>query len=200
MADLRELVKKEYIENDKTLCFETTPISKIAILWIVSLGVYSIVIFYSYWKTFHKNFGHKLSPFWRAWFSPISGFMFFPLIEKYINKFESKLPQKGKILATLYLCCWLASYFFIMDNSISMHSGPNPGVGFFSRLCPYLWGIIALSPIIVIQRMINNINKNNFPEAPRNGWKLSNTIWTVIFVLNDILILGDILKSSKGLF
>ena len=199
MADLRELVKKDYIENDKTLCFETTPINKIVILWIVTLGMYSIVIFYSYWKTFHKNFGYKISPFWRALVSQISGFMFFPLIEKYFNKFDLNLPQKGKMLAIMYFCCWMASCFFSMDNSISSRIGSNPGVGFFSQLLPYIWAIVALSPVLIVQRMINKVNENNFPEAPKNEWKLSNTIWTVIFVLYDIIIFLGILSSSKGL-
>lgn len=82
------VVKRPYKEDDKTLCFETTSIWKVVILNICTFGAYSIVLYYNYWKTLNNNFGHKVSPFFRAIFAPFTNFALFPILGNYLAAFK----------------------------------------------------------------------------------------------------------------
>ena len=80
---LQEIVKKEYVENDSTLCFKTTSVVKVLILSIVTCGVYDIILSLNYWKSLKENFGYKVSPFWRGLFNIFTNFRLFPIFAKY---------------------------------------------------------------------------------------------------------------------
>ena len=55
--------------------------------------------------------------------------------------------------------------------------------------------LITLAIILPIQTKINEINKLHFPNAPVNGWKVSNYIWLVICgILNLLAFLGMLVE------
>ena len=159
MADLSEFVKGdiEYY-NTIELYFDTLSIKKLVILSILTFGFYEIIWFYNTWKKLAVVFGHKVSPFWRAVFCGISGFWLFPILEKYIKKFNVEILA-GSMLATLYFCSNL-----------------------LYKLPDELWFLSYVSVVIIaiVQDKINKVNKQYFPDAEENCWSTTNTVWAVI--------------------
>lgn len=172
---IRSIVKKEYIENDQTLCFDSIPIYKVIILLFVTIGFYSVVLFYNWWKKLKTDFGYKVSPFWRGLFNGISVFWLFPIFEKYFKCYNISLPSG--IYATLYFgCVWAC-------NQLSYHN-----TSMITEIGSWLFLFGAIAIIVNIQIKINTINKHHYLQAKKNDWKLSNTIWTII--CSSILVLS----------
>ena len=113
MADLREIVKKDYQENDMTLCFKTTSVAKVIILSFVTCGIYDIILCYNYWKSLKENFGYKVSPFWRGFFEMFTNFRLFPIFSKYFEAHNIKFSGAGWIAGLYFICTWI-------DNKISI--------------------------------------------------------------------------------
>ena len=158
---LEEIVRKEYVENDPTLCFKSTPVFKVIILSILSFGLYPCILSYSYWNTLKKNFGYKVSPLCRGFlFSPIFNFSLFPLLNKYFKNFNSKLP------APIFLAIVLILSFFIANGVFTFIS-------------------IIISTIIlsIIQNKMNKVNEVYYPDAPQNPWGIANTLVTVLILI-----------------
>ena len=159
MADLSEIVKVNYDEIDEqNLCFETISVKKVVWLSILTLGIYEIVWFYKSWKTLAIKFGYKVSPFWRAIFAGITGFWLFPVMDKYIRKFDIE-SFNAALFAVLYLALNM------------LYKLPDP------------WWLVCFASvaiIAVIQDKINQVNAKNFPNAPINKWRGINTFWSII--------------------
>ena len=159
MADLSEIVKENYDEIDEqNLCFETISVKKVVWLSILTLGIYEIVWFYKSWKTLAIKFGYKVSPFWRAIFAGITGFWLFPVMDKYIRKFDIE-SFNAALFAVLYLALNM------------LYKLPDP------------WWLVCFASvaiIAVIQDKINQVNAKNFPNAPINKWRGINTFWSII--------------------
>ena len=173
---LKEIVKKEYVENDTTLCFKTTPITKIFILSIVTFGVYDFILLWNYWKTLKNNFGYKVSPFWRSFWCYFTNFKLFSIFAKYFETFNVKLWSPGW-LAMLYLT--LGSVANRISSRITKSGNHNWSLGITSLVLT----IFATLILVLIQKKINNINERYYHNAPKNSWKVSNTIWTIIFLI-----------------
>ena len=183
---MQNIVKKRYIENDPTLCFDTIPIYKIIILTLVTTGLYQFILFYSWWKSLKLHFGYKVSPFWRAFYSGISVFWLFPIFEKYFNVFNIK-DFKACTYALLFFFVGCVSNCIIDSDSID-----NISLHILDGLLTI--GIAAIC--CYIQNRINSINTRHYPKAKNNNWNLSNTIWTIIcsIILILPLILGNNIK------
>lgn len=182
---LQEIVKKRYIENDPTLCFDTTPIYKVIILTIVTGGFYQIILFYNWWKKLKIDFGYKVSPFWRGLFSGISVFWLFPVFEKYFKCYNISTFHAGTYATLFFMCCWASNQLTFRNSNESML------IEVLSWL--FLLGAVAVSSNA--QTKINMINERYYPYAKNNGWKLSNTIWTIICSI--VLILSIIPQPNN---
>ncbi len=178
---LEEIVKKEYVENDSTLCFKTTPVAKVIILSLVTFGFYDVILAYNFWKTLKENFGYKVSPFWRAIFDVFTNFRLFPIFFKYFENFNVKIMSAG-LLASIYLICtWI-------DNKISFKMMTLDKTNWILETVS--WGLCVITTLIFayFQNKINKINEQHYPDAPKNPWKVSNTIWTILFSILIILL------------
>ena len=144
--------------NEKELYFETIPVSKVVWLSILTCGIYEIVWFYKIWKRMDEKFGYKNTPFIRAIFAGITAFWLFPVLSRYIKKFNIK-----SFNAILF-----AIVYFLLGISYKL-----PGA---------LWLITCTTFVIIaiIQSKINKVNEQNFPEAPVNKWCGINTFWSII--------------------
>lgn len=170
---LKEIVKREYVENDTTLCFKTTSVTKIFILSIITFGAYDFVLLWSYWKTLKDNFGYKVSPFWRSFWCWYTNFRLFSIFAKYFRAFNIKLSGAG----------WLATLYFILSSADTRISFLNANIEetcWSLEITSLVLSIITTLILVFIQNKINKINKRYYPDAPKNSWKISNTIWTII--------------------
>ena len=148
------IVKGDYEKiNEKELYFETIPISKIVLLCILTCGLYEIVWFYKIWKRLDEKFGYKNTPILRAIFATITSFWLFPLLNRYVKKFNIK-SFSPILLAILYLISPVCLSWFL--------------------------NILTFIIIAIIQSKINKVNEQNFPEAPVNKWCKTNTFWSII--------------------
>ena len=174
---LQEIVKKEYVENDNTLCFETTSVVKVIILSTVTCGVYDIILTMNYWKSLKENFGYEISPFWRGLFEMFTNFKLFPIFAKYFDNFNIKLIGAGWLAAIYFLCTWL-------DNKMTFKDIE------YALVISTVLELITALIFALIQSKINKINKQYYPDAPKNPWSVANTIWTLF--CSALLILGYI--------
>lgn len=178
---LQEIVKKEYQENDSTLCFKTTSAKKIIILSILSFGVYDIILSLNYWKSLKENFGYDVSPFWRGWFTLFTNFWLFSIFSKYFKNFNIKLSGAG----------WLAALYFIcttIDNKISFKTAMLDNTNWTLEIISFVLAITTALIFAFMQSKINKINEQHFPNAPKNNWSVANTIWTIVLIVFWLLI------------
>ena len=180
MADFAYLMKNRLNENCEGLDFQTTPIWKIFVLSILTGGLYHIVYFYSLWKTIKVKFGFKNAPFWRALFSGITNFWLFPILGVYFERFNNKI-KNASLLATFYfLICWVS-------NRMAMSTWNSELINYGIEVLDLFLTLVLTLIVVKFQSIINKINQENFPNAEVNGWKLSNTIWSIVFALLTIL-------------
>lgn len=178
---MKEIVKKEYIEGDQALVFVSTPIMKVILLSLATFGFYHVILVYSYWKQLKNNFGHKVSPFWRSVFIGFSNFALFSILKKYLNHFNQKVFNPT-VLAIIFLFCNGA------NNKISFKTMLLNEINWTLEAISWVLLIVMTAILAVVQNKINAINELNFPLAPRNQWKTSNTVWFIICSL--LLLLG----------
>ncbi len=189
MDTLQEIVKKEYVENDSTLCFETTPPAKVFILSVLTFGIYDLILAYNWWKVLKQNFGYQVSPFWRGLFNVFTNFKLFPIFEKYFSSLEIKGAYFSGISCAIY-------YFMMQVADVRLTfkelSWEDAGSLTYDKtvIINIVSIILYMQCALVIAFLQNKINKTNiqyFPNAPKNPWKVSNIIWIIIFLIMNIL-------------
>ncbi len=178
---MEEIVKKEYIEGDDTLVFATTSVVKVVLLSLATFGFYHIILAFSYWKQLKNNFGHKVSPFWRALFLGFSNFALFPIFEKYLNHFNQKVFNPAALAIIFFFCNGA-------NNKISIKTMGMTEINWALEIISWVLLIVMTIIFAVFQNKINLINELNYPQAPKNPWKTSNTVWFVICFL--LLLIG----------
>ena len=177
---LIDIVKKNYRENDNSLCFKTTPIAKVIILSVITCGFYDIILTLNYWKTLKENFGYKVSPFWRGVFCVFTNFSLFPIFAKYFENLNLK-PGSATGLAVLYLLCtWI-------NNKISFRTALQSDVNIVMESITWVLCLVSALIFAFIQNKINKINEVYYPNAPKNPWKVSNIIWILICIVFWVL-------------
>lgn len=177
---LTEIIKRDDVFDEQTLCFQTTPLAKIWVLSLLTFGFYDLFLVYSYWKTLREKFGHKVSPLWRAIFLTIMNFSLFPTLKKYFEHYGVKCTS-GVLLAFSYL------FWCGVQNGLSRISEKTDGLNIAVEIISLIACIFSTFIIVSIQKNINKINQEKFPNAPQNNWKISNTIWTVILAILIVL-------------
>lgn len=185
MADLVAQVKERCYEDCENLNFQTTPISKILILSLVTCGFYLVIWFYHYWKTLKQKFGLKISPFWRSLFNGVTVFSLFSMLEIYFKRFRIEFNNHS-LWSTLFfiLCCF--------SNKLDLRLSLSNETSIILEITSYFLTFLLTCIIIMFQSNINAINKQYFPNAEVNKWKVSNTIWTIILIV--ITIMGYIVE------
>ncbi len=177
---MSEAIEKEYLENNKFI-FETVSPAKIIALSLATGGLYHIILAYNYWRQLKQRADYKVSPFWRGIFLGFTNFKLFPIINDYIKKFNQK-PFSAEALAIV---------FFIINgtaNRIEFKSMKLDTTNWAMEAASWLLIAILTAIFVIIQNKINAVNKTFFPNARKNSWRLSNTIWFIISLL--ILVLG----------
>jgi len=78
-------------------------LGKLAILSIVTFGIYDLYWAYQQWDAIRRRENEDLSPFWRAFFAPLWGFSLFPRIQKLAEMHHVPVNWSGGALAVVYL-------------------------------------------------------------------------------------------------
>lgn len=161
-------------DNKENMCFTTTPLCKLVILSVITLGFYDLIWAYNLWRTIKIEFGYNVNALLRTIFMGITNFSLFNIINKHTHK--CGLDEfNSVILATIYIILCIIGNIY---NSMSI-----------------ITLLLTTAVIAHIQKNINKVNETNFPNAKINYWNYSNTIWTTIFVVLYFLIILNYLNK-----
>ncbi|MBO5386195.1 hypothetical protein J6A64_07760 [bacterium] len=185
--DLEEVVKKDYVENDSTLCFKTTPIWKVVILGLLFSSYYYIFLLFGYWRILQLHFGHDINPYIRTFFTPITTPRLFAIVDKYLSSYYKKYETNFEGLAWVWIILSLA--LLIFERYVKFRRLESLGMSSFVLGLTIVVDIIILLIVVSLQSHINDINKKYYPEAPKNGWTVANILWVVLGVLYYIALL-----------
>lgn len=166
----------ELAESNKSFSFKTIPVSKVILLSFLTGGIYDLILIFNYWKTVRDNMGRKVSPFWRCIFAVLTNYKLFPIFEEYFAKFNIKFSNVSLLASAYFLCTWI-------DNKLTFRSIGLDKVDYSLEFAILILDLSTALLLGFIQDKINKVNEQNFPNAEKNPWKVSNIIWAVIFAL-----------------
>ena len=183
---------EDNIQNEPL--YNTVPIWKIIILFIMSFGVYEIVWTYNLWKQAQKKYNKNINSILRSLFCPITNFKLFPLINEYIttskddNKTLDNISTNGfrdniKVkpfhaigYATIYIIFHVISSLL---SRISTYSENSSTVYLFCILSI----VVSLSIIVIIQVKINKFNRIYNIPAKNDKWTWKTTGFVTLLLL-----------------
>lgn len=154
--------------NSENMCYISTPIYKLIILSILTLGFYHVIWAYKLWKTIKSDFDYKnINVLLRTIFMGITNFSLFKILNKYLQRYNDN-GFNATLFAIMYIL--LVMIGNVSDSMI---------------IIPILCTII----IAIIQSRINKVNEIYFPDSKINTWNYANTIWATVFGLIYLLII-----------
>ena len=151
--------------------FPTSP-QKLAIMSIVTFGIYEIYWFYRNWKFLKETYNLNISPFARAWFSIFFCHSLFKNIKKHAEAQGIKEIYKPGRLTFAYILMFVT------------HRAPDPA-----------WLIAAFTfiPLLTVQKVINRFNQNQLKQVINSkfsGWNIFavvlGAIWWGIIIFGMI--------------
>lgn len=166
----------ELEKGNNNVVFKTTPVSKVILLSFLTGGIYDLILIFNYWKTIRDNMGLKISPFWRCIFAVFTNYKLFSIFEEYFSKFNIKFLNVSFLASIYLLCTWI-------DNKLSFRSIALDKVNYTLEIIILILDLATALLLGFVQSKINKVNEQNFPEAEKNLWKVSNIIWAIIFAL-----------------
>ena len=180
MINVKDFYKERLAEQDNTLCFKTTPLSKVFFLSLLSCGIYDIIFVLNYWKTLKDHFDIKISPFWRGLFVPLTNFKLFPVLSLYFKKYN--ISFNATLLAWIY---FIVSY---ISTKVDIKSLKFETTNWTYEIISLSFILASTLIMVFVQHKINKVNYENFPDAPKNPWKASNIIWFIILLSCTVLV------------
>lgn len=83
------------------------------------------------------------------------------------------------------------AYFLLcgIGNSLSRKTLVLDTVDFGLEFVILATTVLATLIFVNIQKNINKVNENHYPNAPKNDWNTANTVWTIVLVLMKIFAL-----------
>jgi hypothetical protein len=157
----------DFSKNVGTPFFPTST-TKLAIMSLCTFGIYELFWFYKNWKFLKEKHNFKIRPFWRAWFSVFFCYSFFKIVKKYSKQHQVKADYKPGQLTFVFVLLYVT------------WQAPDP-IWIFSSL--------TFIPLLSVQKVINNLNTQLFPNFDINskfsGWNIFGIIlgsiwWTLI--------------------
>jgi len=90
------------LASTASLVFVTTSAVKLTVMSICTFGLYQLYWFYKNWVQIRATTGTSISPFWRAFFSPLWAYSYFKHVKASAN--ENEVPESLPIgpLAAMY--------------------------------------------------------------------------------------------------
>lgn len=165
-ADIRESFTPDptSINCKDRSTFYYVSVKKLAIMSVVTFGIYALFWFYKNWSYVNEHGKNKVMPLARSIFSPIT---FYDLIKE-IGKagaaqgLPCKLP--AALLAIVYLVVVLLDRSGMGDRLFSLGG---------------LFGFLGFVPLLVVQRYVNTLNTES-PTPINSRFTVVNWIFIVI--------------------
>ncbi len=134
--------------------------TKFVVLSLCSLGLYELYWFYQHWKLERERTGENLSPFWRAFFSPLFALSLFNRIRDFGAQRSTRVGYSPGALAVA---------FFALQISWRL---PDPY---------WLISMLAFLPLLPVRTAVASINSAYAPEASTNAKFSGANIALVVF-------------------
>jgi hypothetical protein len=140
-------------DERRVLVFHPVAVSKVLVLYVSTLGFYSMFWAHRNWRLLRDHTGQDLSPFWRSLFSRLWGFVLFREVRDDALSRGIPVSWRGGWLGLLYLALGMA---WRLDGPAS------------------LVGLSAILPILVVQHTINRVSRDAGvqPDATYSVWHL----------------------------
>lgn len=141
-----ELTQETKLEKDNTdIEYFSISLKRLAILSVLTLGIYEIYWFYKNWKAIQKVEKQDISPFWRAWFAIFYCHGLFKKILQSAKRHGYNGSYSSGLIATVYIV------LLLVGNSLSR--AENFGFGFY--ILSFLIGSSTFIPLLFVQKAIN---------------------------------------------
>lgn len=176
-------VEAEKIEKDIVdIEYFSIPPKRLALLSVLTLGLYEIFWFYKNWEAIRKAEQQKISPLGRAIFTVFYCHGFFKKVLQSAKKQGYSDSYSPGMLATVYII------LLLVGNGLSRIENSTFGLD-------VLWLLIAISsfiPLLSIQKAINFNNSKIVPNFDRSRkFSRGEIILTVIGVIwFELVVLG----------
>jgi len=130
------------------LPFFSVSTTKLLVMSLCTLGIYELYWFYKNWKLVAARSTQKISPFWRALFSPIFCFPLFQEIHTQVEEHAIERQFSAGALAAIYLGLSLT------------HKLPDP----YWLVC-----FLSIVPLMIVQSAVNELHAQLHPSFERNS-------------------------------
>ncbi|MEP0357475.1 hypothetical protein [Paraglaciecola sp.] len=168
--------------------FFTTAISKMIILSVSTLNLYSFYWFYKHWTAQKLHAGRDCLPVLRAIFQVFFVYSLFATIKNEANVKSIKASWMAGPLAVYYIVLQ------ILQNVSDKLPAISENI-LFDSLFWILFGLTSIVPMVVVQKTVNVLNDD--PEGVENkhfGW--ANWVFTLIGVCFwGLMVVGLILPA-----
>lgn len=176
----QKFIEKRIIEKDQNKIdppFYYVPKGRFFFYNIITGGIYEIYWFYKNWKIIRDKNNERISPFWRAMFTPIFCFLFFQRVKEYAS---SRNVNTNIIPVLLGFGYWLLNGFYVRL--------PFPVDSIFLILL-----ILLLFPVLTLIKNINiKIDAKDIKMS--NGeitFLIIATLWHVFIVYFEMKYLSE---------
>jgi hypothetical protein len=130
---------------------------KLAVLSLVTFGLYEIYWFYKNWKLVKIRTGQNIRPFWRAVFAIFYCYSLFKSVKQSANSLGIPCQMSPGLLTCAYIVL------------SAMWDLPDPF---------WLVSLLAFLPLVSVQGVINEVNAKAAPTREQSGaYSLSNVSW-----------------------
>ena len=177
-----DLIEESHDEN--ALQFFGVSIKKLCVMYIFTMGLYSLVYFYQHWKVYKIQNNLRINPVLRAIFAILFVYSLFQKIgEKAKERNIAQLPAFSA-LAVLYVISSIISSVVSSVPGYKMEAVIGTGVGFAFTL-------IELYPLYRVQLVANTINND---EKGTINARFTAVNWAFI-VLGALMWIATIIGS-----
>lgn len=170
---------------------------------------YGLYWFFRNWRFLKVAMGHKILPFWRAWFSFIYCYPLFKNVKKHADDdgIETKWSPKGSYLTYVFFFVILGKFLWPVLRFWARLM-QSQGVQEVPPLMPIIFGVAIYTPIIStlaivslvllrVQETINQLNHNQKDVAIDKRISWLNILGIVLGVYFWILYYEDIVLAQS---
>jgi len=164
---------------------------KLAVLYLVTFGLYPVYWFYKHWTLQKKRSGENMIPMLRALFYIFFTHSLFRRISESAKEKNIKITFNASLLATIFVILSL------LTNFLGRLTANNPDIGGVDYL-QFCLMFVLLWPIYVMQGIANQVNGDPKGEL-NNSFSIYNYIFIILGSVFLFLAIIGILQSETGI-
>ncbi|WP_455203464.1 hypothetical protein [Kaarinaea lacus] len=177
----------EVEKTDSAHQFFSVSYKKLYVMFVMTFGLYALVLFYQNWKLQKKRHELRVNPVLRSLFAIFFTHSLFARIKETVRKQKIDVAFNNNAMATLYIVSVLVS------NGLDRVAARSDDVTLVDVISTMVM-MIALYPLHVAQTVINQINGEI--DGQRNSdFSVYNWMFIVLGAMLWVLLLIGILAS-----